>query len=656
MPGEGGVKVASLRHASLPFYKFRIRKMLVGCNYWASHAGTRMWELWDEGVVREDFRQLAGTGCRLVRVFPNWRDFQPIEASAGWCGIVRGLSCKGRMLDGQSDGVDDLMVERFRTLAEIAGENGLQLVVAIVTGWMSGTLFVPPALEKLNPLADSVSIKWQVRFVRRMVRELRDCPAIAYWELGNECNCMGKVADPADAWMWTNAIASAIRLEDATRPVASGMHGLMPGEDLPGSANCWTIQTQGELCDLLTAHPYPHSPTKQAARVDPHTSIRAAFQAAFEMLYYSDVSGRPAAVEENGTLSPSYCANREKGLYLRNSLFNAWAHGAEFYLWWCAYDQAHLPFPPYEWSAWERELGLFDAGRHPKEVAAELKNFRDFLSSLPDGGRLPPHRRDAVCILTREQGFDQTMSNAWSAFLLAKQNGFDLRFQYVNERLDDAPVYIMPGVSGACAIHRSEYLELLRRVEDGATLYVSLDDGSLSPFEAVFGVEVASREARNRPARFTTECGEFEIDSPFKLNLRAIGAEVLGAEEDGNPVFIRNKYGRGAVCLLTLPVEKALAGRPGAFHSPREPEWCGLYAPFAARAAARRLVHAGNRLVTITEHPDCSSPDKCKCVVVNNSSAPITPALSIREGWMAAEGIGEIPAHSGMLLELQRIG
>ena len=53
--------------------------MKIGCNYWASHAGTSMWSQWDEKVVREDFRLLAETGCNMVRVFPNWKDFRPIE-------------------------------------------------------------------------------------------------------------------------------------------------------------------------------------------------------------------------------------------------------------------------------------------------------------------------------------------------------------------------------------------------------------------------------------------------------------------------------------------------------------------------------------------------------------------------------------------------
>mgnify|MGYP002464325414 FL=1 len=120
--------------------------MKIGCNYWASHAGTRMWELWDEDVVRGDFKRLAELGCGLVRVFPNWRDFQPVEAVAGFRGSVRSLQMRGHALPDTPcghAGVDEEMLRRFRRLAEIAEENRIELVVALVTGWMSGCLFLP---------------------------------------------------------------------------------------------------------------------------------------------------------------------------------------------------------------------------------------------------------------------------------------------------------------------------------------------------------------------------------------------------------------------------------------------------------------------------------------------------------------------------------
>lgn len=209
--------------------------------------------------------------------------------------------------------------------------------------------------------------------------------------------------------------------------------------------------------------------------------------------------------------------------------------------------------------AWERELGFFTPEFEEKPIAKTFRDFRAFLDALPSA-KLPPFRRDAVCVLTREQNFDQTMSNGWSAFLLAKQNGFDVRFQYVNETFEKSDLYIVPGLRGACGIFREEYLGLLERVKEGATLYISLDDGALSPFESIFGVEVESREARTAPARVKFGNETFILPSPFRLNLRKTHAEVLAAEEDGNPVFIRAKYGKGTVCLLTLPLELGPCG------------------------------------------------------------------------------------------------
>ena len=62
------------------------------------------------------------------------------------------------------------MIERFQYFADRAEENGLKLVVGLVTGWMSGRLFVPPALEGLNVLTDPLAIQWETRLVRYFVK------------------------------------------------------------------------------------------------------------------------------------------------------------------------------------------------------------------------------------------------------------------------------------------------------------------------------------------------------------------------------------------------------------------------------------------------------------------------------------------------------
>ncbi len=100
------------------------------------------------------------------------------------------------------------MVRRFRDFCDMAEARGLRLVVGILTGWMSGRLFVPPALERRELLTDPAARMWEVRFVRRFVRETRDRPAIVAWDVGNECNCMGR-ASREEAWAWLYEITAA---------------------------------------------------------------------------------------------------------------------------------------------------------------------------------------------------------------------------------------------------------------------------------------------------------------------------------------------------------------------------------------------------------------------------------------------------------------
>ena len=51
----------------------------VGCNYWASYAGTHMWRDWRPIIIEQDFKQLSENGIKVLRVFPLWPDFQLIH-------------------------------------------------------------------------------------------------------------------------------------------------------------------------------------------------------------------------------------------------------------------------------------------------------------------------------------------------------------------------------------------------------------------------------------------------------------------------------------------------------------------------------------------------------------------------------------------------
>ena len=85
-----------------------------------------------------------------VRLFPLWSDFQPVSWACGFGGShVELVTSDGLPLPEKGlrhFGLDPVMMTRFRIIADLAVKYDLKLIVGLLTGWMSGALFVPPAL------------------------------------------------------------------------------------------------------------------------------------------------------------------------------------------------------------------------------------------------------------------------------------------------------------------------------------------------------------------------------------------------------------------------------------------------------------------------------------------------------------------------------
>ncbi len=597
---------------------------VIGCNYWASHAGTNMWRDWQPAVVEQDFQRLAAAGMQLLRVFPLWPDFQPITASRTANGRLVEFSFGDTPLPtdnwGQA-GISAAAIAHFAAFLDLAAKYELKFIIGLLTGWMSGRLYLPPALEGLNPLTDPLAIQWEIRFVREFVSNFRDHPAIIGWDLGNECNCMGETTRE-QAYLWAATIANTIHVADPIRPVISGMHSLTPEGN-------WRMQDQGELTDLLTTHPYPLF-TPHCDQ-DPINTIRTLMHGTAESRLYADLGGKPCFCQETGTLGPVNASEAIAADFARTCLFSLWAHDCHGMLWWCAHEQTELVHPPYEWTALERELGLLRTDGSSKPAMESFGEFRHFLETLPFTN-LPARRTEAVCLLSQSQ--DQ-WGTAFSSFILAKQAGFDLTFCYHGQSLPEAELYLLPNVCGTMNVWQSQWRELLARVERGATLYISLNDALLPDFAKVIGLEPQTRERRRDFSPLTLErlndAPQIPQGGSSKVNLRAVGATVLGHEVDGNPAFSVASYGAGKVYFLNSPLELTLAQTPGVFHSADAlPSW-RVYQEIAQGVLATRAVRKTNPLVAITEH---DMADGARLIIaINESPEPITETFTLHAGW-----------------------
>ena len=565
---------------------------MLGCNYWGSKSAVDMWVDWDGESVERDLAELSKYGVKYLRVFPNWRDFQPAHAIYRWRGYFGEYRLHGKDKPTDEFYLDADCIAHFEEFLGYADKYGIKLIVAIVTGWMSGRLFVPPAVEGKNHISDHESLRLQTLFARGFVRRFKDASAIYAWDLGNECNCLGEAKNFSDAFVWTSTIRNAILCEDNSRIIMSGMHGLSAEPN-----HTWSIQTQGQLTDMLTPHPYP-SPTV-GGDVAPMNMLRTTLVPTFQCEYYSGIGQKPAMIQESGTFS-NMIGNEECAAdFMRVSIYSGWANGVKGYLWWCAHEQSKFDIPPYCWSMVERELGLLREDYSPKPVANTMKKAGEVISAFD----LPQKTVDAVCLTTYPRGGDNGMNDQLVAYVLSKQSGIDMSFAFCDQELPQSDLYFIPCIQGWECMPKHTYEAIKDKVRGGATAYFSIQSGELTGFEEFFGLTSLGRGANGKQRTVDFFGDKLDIRQEREFIFKTVGAEVLATDEKGNIIFARNKYGEGYVYLLNFPMERFLRDSSGILNAGKEKPYYRIYAKIAEQVLAEKPMISLEPDIGVTLHP-----------------------------------------------------
>jgi len=611
-----------------------MKDFILGCNYWASNAGTEMWTNWDEGAVVKDFETLSKHGIEYLRVFPNWRDFQPV-IPLYFGNTVREYRLQGDVIPQNQYYLDENMLARFDTFCEIAQRFGMKLIVGLITGWMSGRLFVPPALFDKNPYTDPTALMFEQLFIKGFIERFKNKEAIYAWDLGNECNAMWPNNERNAAFNWSLTVSNCIRACDSVRPVVSGMHSL-------GVEGVWTIQDQAMCNDILTTHPYPfwirHCDKDRVA------SMRTLLHATCETKYYGDVGNKPCLVEETGTMGPMVCDDERAADFARVNLYSNWANGAAGMMWWCAHEQLHLNTPPYTWNMCETELGMTDKDGLPKPVLEEFGKFAGWMREA--NLTLPPALEDGVCILSKSQDH---WGIAYMTCILAKQAGVNLRFAYCEQDLPDSNVYLLPSIKDILVMSKERYTALKQKVKEGARLYISNDNGILSEFNDLTGLIV-------RDSQLLYEEGDFELNGKSikfarekKYIIEANGAEIL-CSDNNMPIFTVNAYGAGRVYYLNFPLEKSLPGESEAF----EGDQYEIYKEVFSGLTDRHIVTCADKHVGVTQHFGESSG---YAVLINYSDRAVGTNLKINDSYKLKKVIkgdlGRIEPFGTLILQFE---
>ncbi len=517
-------------------------KFLTGVNYWASNAGLYTWRNFDEQVIDKDFEFLSSFGIDTIRVFPSWDVFQPIEdVCVATAFTYRVNDVPVEYTEFPDSGLSLSAISNFKTLLDLAKKHNLKVIVALITGWMSGRKFMPRAISHLNPITDAKAVNFECRFIKDFINETKGYEQIIAWELGNECNAMSLESDENLNELWLSAVSSTIKKADPTRPLYAGMHGLTANGK-------WKLQTLGYYTDVQTTHPYPLF-TPYCSK-DELTAMRSVLHASAESSYYASISKKPCLVEEAGSLGPMIVNEEKEAEHLEKAYATSFASGTTGFLWWCAFDQDKFDFPPYDVIALEQNLGIAKDNKTPKLALLKMKELSQFTKAVGD---LDKPNVDATVILTNSQDEWKT---AYGAYVLGVQAGLTVDFIYENQPLPDRDNYILPCISEINGIPKRLLDALIEKVDNGANLLITYNGGYIGKFENVTGLEVLGRNEMPTVKKFDGG----EILSNYNLELKPTTAKVEIYAEDGSVLLSKNQFGKGNVYFLNAPLEYAYTG------------------------------------------------------------------------------------------------
>jgi endo-1,4-beta-mannosidase len=156
-----------------------------GVNYVPSKDWLYGWVDWDARSIQRDLEAIASLGFDHVRVQCLWPYFQPNRTF-----------------------VSPTMLARLGELTDIAAGCGLDVVVCVLNGWMSGTYFRPAWQgESRSVFGDSETLEAERALITAVAGALRTKGNVLGLDVGNEPNAMASFVgndvsrEQGDAWL-----------------------------------------------------------------------------------------------------------------------------------------------------------------------------------------------------------------------------------------------------------------------------------------------------------------------------------------------------------------------------------------------------------------------------------------------------------------------
>jgi len=367
---DGALPATSPAHELPPSPRNAASVHRIGVNYTPSNNWWFCWNQWDAGPIKRDLDAIAALGADHLRILLIWPYFQPNPA---W--------------------VSPAHLERLSELLGLMGERGLDALITVFTGQLSGWYFLPP-FNKPDPALYTDATIWaaQELMIRELARVMKTHGNIVGFDFGNEMNTCWR-AEPAvgDAWM-----AKMFSLMNSAYP--GGVH--VNGVD----HNPWFRPTTfspralaANPLPVIHAYPYWAEALKYGGPMDPpSTRLLVAFAALVRS--YAGNPQKPVWAGEFNTCIEAMPEKRQAE-WFETAVNSAVAAGVNWFTYWDSHDVNRK----FAFNSLEYSLGLLTNDGRVKEQGKVFKQLAEAYRGKPvtvSSAALPPppveHNFDAT--------------------------------------------------------------------------------------------------------------------------------------------------------------------------------------------------------------------------------------------------------------------
>lgn len=314
-----------------------------GVNYTPSRNWWFCWNDWDIDPIRRDLDAIVALGADHLRILLIWPYFQP---NPRWISPVH--------------------LRRLNELLSTMGERGLDALVSVFTGQLSGWFFLPSFNQTGDRFyADESMWAAQDLFVRELANVLRAHENTIGFDLGNELNtCWSTVPNVGDQWM-----TKMFELIESVLPGHLNVNGV--DEDPWFGRTTFSQEALISVQKMPVMHCYPYwsGAMKYGGAMDPPSTKLLSAMAAL-IRSYAGTQNKPVWAGEFNTCIESL-SEGQQAQWLETSVLEAINEGVSWFSYWDSHDVDRR----FAFNSLEYSLGLLTNDGKVKEQGRVFKDL-----------------------------------------------------------------------------------------------------------------------------------------------------------------------------------------------------------------------------------------------------------------------------------------